>query len=1387
MGLTAGSAGATAQEEAFPYDATVAEQLLAEAGWLQFDRQSDGSYVFGLDLDSLDLDQMRNLMGGEPIDPADTSNEILAAGIEFVDLGGQPLTADGLMTPNLEFVDDLAPGVPSFFEFQQAVQFAWFVSAHALTRDDVLVMEASFGYSLPGNAVLDENPMFSYDPLVGLSSNLSIAQIGTQEFVTHAVVSDGQFGPTGNPLPVYRGFVDGGVFWGIFLPGTATDVQVQVAQSVDGTPEQLAASYLRLPAPETIVRLGEDGVPSAANLEASRAAFVADPPAVPVVEEPVVEEPVVEEPVVEEPVVEEPVVEEPVVEEPVGGDAPVEATPVVAESPEGESSGGGGSTRALALGLLVAAIGIAAVVAARKRLFGQSVEPPPIEMVEPIVPFDGGGPDDTAAGLPVEATEPIVPFDGRPPDAPSPVDELLGSPEMLAAAATQDAIDAAGEPTVDWGEGDAPDGWEVGRPSSQVERTETGLPYVPWTGPDVDDGEAVVDPLAGEATDPPPVLPTIWVVDERGPVIGEIVRHDAFGIVAVHPDDGTAPDTVEVLVQVGDEQLPITLPQVGSDEAGYVTYRSNGHVLGSDWDLGGIDVVNGARMSITAEGFRPFTGHAHSEHASRDLALATQHLRVAEDAWRGVLAALPVLDEHANGWIDIDRMRSVATGYLRMIELAGPSIQRHSGHRWRSALDDDRIEWGKAVAVAEAAVRRIPVDPMAAFADGSVPQINATGEARYLDELEGAAEYQHTTTRSAFVNVIGGSVLTGYRVFAATSGGDIWWTLATGTDEMGAERARTEAVQDLLIEAMVGSLVGFGMRGLHGGPDLPFNGTGTKRAVPPLTQTSQPRRPRTGPPSQGAIVDAEMHGLRYDLVASARAVAARLGVVLGLRPGNVYSMLWQRYGHAVKNIEIKSKTLAPRDVFIGGPATSGHAYGPREPFGLVGYFDPQLPSRPPGISDADWDILVVGGRRTPGMSDEVWDGVKQEFTADVHRILGGGKFSPAGASADLASGLPGRFAQRRLEFEDNAAWYGQLIDEGKIEIRNGVVWNTGLYEGKHAGITGDIDVFEIFGLNGKALPYDQYVEVVDYLKAHPDLLIVHGAHMRWPVDFPFTSSKDKGIFATIVQQHAGKEPIILVGGYGDGLVRATYTRNGDLITATDGRVLWSPDGGWIAPHSYGAPTHIGVGVSTGTAIPSAAGVDGESGMNDPGHRHPGALGSVDATVRSATLVRRPGLEGDDLAVPHHNDAASDDAAPPGRPVWSTPNGTEYRDTVVAAAGQRAIDGGTRVSSEGWTWVTSGQWYEAHPTPVSRPNRPNDPDAFGRFVNIHSLQTVRMDPVEETREPEPEQVQLWRELVAEFPESQRQDDPTPLADVEHVEPSERGEATLASTIDEVIDL
>ena len=158
-----------------------------------------------------------------------------------------------------------------------------------------------------------------------------------------------------------------------------------------------------------------------------------------------------------------------------------------------------------------------------------------------------------------------------------------------------------------------------------------------------------------------------------------------------------------------------------------------------------------------------------------------------------------------------------------------------------------------------------------------------------------------------------------------------------------------------------------------------------------------------------------------------------------------------------------------------------------------------------------------------------------------------------------------RFTQRRLEFEDNIGSLRKLEEQGLIRIEDGLIIDTGLYGGTGKSITGDYDLFQIVGLDGRPVSPEKYRQVLDALKADPDRLVVHGAHMRWPEDAPFgRGSKEAGIFDAIMAGHE-HEALLMLGGFSDGLVRTTYVRQiGDgreLITTHDGTVLWG--GGFL--------------------------------------------------------------------------------------------------------------------------------------------------------------------------------------------------------------------------------
>ena len=362
----------------------------------------------------------------------------------------------------------------------------------------------------------------------------------------------------------------------------------------------------------------------------------------------------------------------------------------------------------------------------------------------------------------------------------------------------------------------------------------------------------------------------------------------------------------------------------------------------------------------------------------------------------------------------------------------------------------------------------------------------------------------------------------------------------------------------MVIEFLIGKLIKRVETHPTGGKDLEF-----------VTPTAKPKRPSVDvdvdTPTRAAscrTADARAGGISGALrdtrrrASGVRRIADEHGVVILFRPGNMDSMGWQALGHPAKSTEIKTKTLQEVDQHIGGPD--------KRSTGLVGVFEPTLPARPLGITDADWDLIVKGGRRPPDMTDDIeWTEFKNAWADDVRRIWG--ISFPTACRPVSVDKLIKRFTQRRLEFEDNIGSLRKLEEQGLIRIEDGLIIDTGLYGGTGKAITGDYDLFQIVGLDGRPVSPEKYRQVLDALKADPDRLVVHGAHMRWPEDAPFArGSKEAGIFDAIMAGHE-HEALLMLGGFSDGLVRTTYVRQiGDgrqLITTRDGTVLWG--GGFL--------------------------------------------------------------------------------------------------------------------------------------------------------------------------------------------------------------------------------
>jgi len=117
--------------------------------------------------------------------------------------------------------------------------------------------------------------------------------------------------------------------------------------------------------------------------------------------------------------------------------------------------------------------------------------------------------------------------------------------------------------------------------------------------------------------------------------------------------------------------------------------------------------------------------------------------------------------------------------------------------------------------------------------------------------------------------------------------------------------------------------------------------------------------------------------------------------------------------------------------------------------------------------------------------------------------------------------------QRAQEWIDQAEHLKENIKQGKLYVKDGVVYDAIA----HKPFTGDIDIFDIRGVNGQKLPKATIQHVVDELKLnHNFSSIEHGAHVEWDwksIKDPNDRRIAREIYDKIVLGHmSGKEALV---------------------------------------------------------------------------------------------------------------------------------------------------------------------------------------------------------------------------------------------------------------------
>ena len=167
-------------------------------------------------------------------------------------------------------------------------------------------------------------------------------------------------------------------------------------------------------------------------------------------------------------------------------------------------------------------------------------------------------------------------------------------------------------------------------------------------------------------------------------------------------------------------------------------------------------------------------------------------------------------------------------------------------------------------------------------------------------------------------------------------------------------------------------------------------------------------------------------------------IATKLKARIITRPTNKAARALLKSGQAVaKKMFVKNKTIGELDTYLGAS---------KKNIGMVGSFKPKL-------------------------SRQQLRGLPKAVRREIVN----------------------RYRQRAKEWIDQAAHIKEYIAKGKMHIKDGVVYDT--KSGKP--FTGDIDIYDIRGVNGERISSKKYKEVTDALIKSKHTNVEHGAHKDW--------------------------------------------------------------------------------------------------------------------------------------------------------------------------------------------------------------------------------------------------------------------------------------------------
>lgn len=209
--------------------------------------------------------------------------------------------------------------------------------------------------------------------------------------------------------------------------------------------------------------------------------------------------------------------------------------------------------------------------------------------------------------------------------------------------------------------------------------------------------------------------------------------------------------------------------------------------------------------------------------------------------------------------------------------------------------------------------------------------------------------------------------------------------------------------------------------------------------------------------------------------AAIQDVCKDLGVTISVRPTTPWASDLLNQGLHAKPEWIKAKTITVADLYLG--------FSPDD-LGKVGFREPKLWPKPPNMPDAQY----------------------REITK--------------------------RYIQRRQEYKDYSAKMEELKEAGKIKIdpETGLIKKVdvnegGLPTGTETAFTGDHDLFEVYGKNGKRLRGRELAAVVKRLSENG---VLHKPHMEWT---PKNDAEWRSYYKIIDSHSKGPnpEPLVMFG------------------------------------------------------------------------------------------------------------------------------------------------------------------------------------------------------------------------------------------------------------------